>query len=156
MLVGLALSTGALATGSAQATPAPEATSTRAAYATLTTGQFESRLLSKTNHRREARGCRPVRLNASLALAARRHSAQMSLQSTLSHRLIGEPDLVARVESAGYTHWRILAENLAWGQTSPRAVFRDWVHSPHTGPTSTTAGCATSGSASSTSAAALG
>jgi uncharacterized protein YkwD len=44
----------------------------------------------------------------------------------LSHQLPGEPDLATRVRLAGYTHWRLLAENLAWGQSSPRAVFRAW------------------------------
>jgi uncharacterized protein YkwD len=37
--------------------------------------------------------------------------------------------LQVRAVNAGYTNWRLLAENLAWGQSTPRQVFRDWVHS---------------------------
>ena len=96
----------------------------------LSAAYFENRLFARTNLRRAAHGCRPLRLDAALGLAARRHSALMVVQSSLSHRLTGEPDLSVRAPAAGYTHWRILAENLAWGQTTPRQVFRDWVASP--------------------------
>jgi uncharacterized protein YkwD len=100
------------------------------ASVTMTPDRFEYRLRVLTNAHRERIGCRALRLNAALLLAARRHSALMSAQDDLSHRLAGEPDLVGRAVSAGYTSWRILAENLAWGQATPRAVFRDWMHSP--------------------------
>ena len=43
---------------------------------------------------------------------------------------VHEPAIDVRAVNAGYTNWRILAENLAWGQATPRAVFRDWMHSP--------------------------
>jgi uncharacterized protein YkwD len=131
LLLGLAcLAPGVLTTGAAEAVPAPARTGTRSTAMSLTADQFESRLLARTNYRRLARGCRPIRLNAALVLAARRHSAAMADQSLLSHRLAGEGDLAARAEAAGYVNWRILAENLAWGQASPREVFRAWVRSP--------------------------
>jgi uncharacterized protein YkwD len=114
----------------ASVAPTSTASAERAAYTTMSSDYFESRLLARTNARREAHGCRPLRLNAALALAARRHSNLMSSQGNLSHRLAGEPDLATRAVSAGYTRWRILAENLAWGQATPRDVFRDWVNSP--------------------------
>jgi uncharacterized protein YkwD len=106
------------------------ATATRSAAATLSAQYFETRLFKRTNYRRVAHGCRPLRLNSSLALAAQRHTDLMAYQSNLSHRVAGEGDLVARDVAAGYTNWRILAENLAWGQPTPRAVFRAWVRSP--------------------------
>jgi uncharacterized protein YkwD len=96
----------------------------------MSTSEFETRLLSRANHRRDARGCRRFRLNSALVLAARRHSTAMADRRELSHRLSGEADLAVRITRAGYTNWRMLAENLAWGQSSPRAVFRAWVHSP--------------------------
>jgi uncharacterized protein YkwD len=101
-----------------------------AAAVTMTPDRFEYRLRVLTNAHRDRIGCRSLRLNAALLAAARRHSALMSAQDDLSHRLAGEADLVGRATSAGYTSWRILAENLAWGQATPRAVFRDWMHSP--------------------------
>ncbi|RNM14015.1 CAP domain-containing protein [Nocardioides pocheonensis] len=103
---------------------------TRSTTGALTAEYFASRLFARTNYRRVARGCRPLRLDPALVLAAQRHSDLMSYTADLSHRLAGEGDLVARDVAAGYTHWRILAENLAWGQATPRAVFHDWVQSP--------------------------
>jgi uncharacterized protein YkwD len=124
---------GLLCLGTTPAVAAPAATGrqTRTAV-TMSSTEFESRLLVRTNARRQARGCRALRWNAALTLAARRHSTRMSDQRLLSHRLAGEPGLGTRATRAGYTNWHLLAENLAWGQSSPRAVFRAWVHSaPH-------------------------
>jgi uncharacterized protein YkwD len=117
-----------LATAPARAETTPSAA--RTASTTLSAGLFESRLLTRANYRRARHGCRPVRLDPSLVRSARTHSARMLRQHTLSHRLTGEADLVTRVEAAGYLNWRILAENLAYGQLTPRAVFRAWVASP--------------------------
>jgi uncharacterized protein YkwD len=103
--------------------------SARRAPTSYSPGDFESRLLARTNTRRARHGCRPLRQNAALALAARLHSLRMAAQSELSHRLADEPGLEGRAVSAGYTNWRLLAENLAWGQSTPDAVFREWVHS---------------------------
>jgi uncharacterized protein YkwD len=108
--------------------PLPSA-SARASYTTLTATQFENRLLTRTNARRENHGCRALRLNSALVLAARRHSTRMAEQRTLSHRLPGEAGLGARVTRAGYVNWRLLAENLAWGQSTPGEVFHAWVTS---------------------------
>ena len=96
----------------------------------MSTGTFEHRLLLRTNYRRALHGCRALRLNAALVHAARLHSTRMSYQGDLSHRLAGEGGLAERAVAAGYLNWRILAENLAWGQSTPRAVFRAWVASP--------------------------
>jgi uncharacterized protein YkwD len=141
-LVGL-LGSG-LHASTAQASTAPsspaQASTARAASAsqdttqaeptTLSTAEFGSRLLTRMNHRRAGQGCRQFRLSPALVLAAQRHTDAMVASRQLSHRLAGEADLGARAVSAGYTHWRILAENLAWGQAGPRAVLRAWVHSP--------------------------
>jgi uncharacterized protein YkwD len=91
--------------------------------------EFESRLLHRINVRRNRHGCRAYRPNSALGLAADRHTSLMTYDSELSHLLPGEFDLGRRITQAGYTHWRRLAENLAWGQTSPRGVFRAWIHS---------------------------
>ena len=132
VLVGL-LCLGLLPAGAAQSAPLAPASAEagqRTAYTTVSAATFERRLFARTNLRREARGCRPLRHDAALQLAARRHSDLMVAQSPLSHRLAGEADLSVRAPRAGYTHWRILAENLAWGQATPRQVFRAWLASP--------------------------
>lgn len=128
--VGLVPAAGAQAAATpGSATPSSAEVGQRSA-GLISADYFERRLFARTNLRRAARGCRPLRLDGALTLAAHRHSNLMVTQSNLSHRLAGEPDLSVRAPSAGYTHWRILAENLAWGQTTPRQVFRDWVASP--------------------------
>jgi uncharacterized protein YkwD len=128
-LLGLCL----IPTAGAQAAPlAPGAGTSvqRAAYATTSAADFERRLFARTNARRAAHRCRPLRRDAALARAAHRHSALMLMRASLSHRVAGEDDLAVRVPAAGYRHWRVLAENLAWGQRTPRRLFRDWVASP--------------------------
>jgi len=127
MLLGLVFLTLAPAAYAASQT---DGTGSRSSVTTIGADEFESRLLARANYRRAAQGCRALRLNGSLVLAARRHSTLMSADGDLSHRLAGEPDLAPRVVNAGYTHWRMLAENLAWGQATPGAVFRAWVNSP--------------------------
>jgi uncharacterized protein YkwD len=124
--VGLPLLMGLLCATSFVPVPSANA---RASYTTLTATQFENRLLARTNARRENHGCRALRLNSALVLAARRHSARMAEQRTLSHRLPGEAGLGTRVTRAGYLNWRLLAENLAWGQSTPRGVLHAWVTS---------------------------
>ena len=113
----------------AQATPVRGAR-TKVVATTLTPAEFGSRLLARINVRRSNQGCRQFRANAALGLAAQRHTDAMVARNQLSHRLTGEADLGTRFTRAGYTNWRIAAENLAWGQTGPRAVLRDWVASP--------------------------
>lgn len=100
------------------------------ASTTLSAAEFASRLIARTNARREARGCRALRSRADLTLAARQHSTRMAEARQLSHQLVGEAGLGTRVTRAGYTDWRIVAENLAWGQATPAEVFRAWLHSP--------------------------
>lgn len=98
--------------------------------ATASAADFEAVLLARADARRARHGCRPLHLETTLALAARQHSARMAAQRELSHQLAGEPALGARATAAGYAGWRMLAENLAWGQTGPAQVFRDWVRGP--------------------------
>jgi uncharacterized protein YkwD len=131
MLVGLLGFTGAgiLPLPGAVASTSGSAQTRASSRMTMTTTEFETRLLARVNNRRAARGCRQLGLDSALVLAAQRHSASMADQRELSHRLAGEADLAVRITGAGYTRWRLLAENLAWGQSSPRAVFRAWVHS---------------------------
>jgi uncharacterized protein YkwD len=118
------------------ATPAADAQSdprTRAATATtdaLTTVQFENRLLSRTNTRRERVGCAPLRVNSSLVRAARAHSYRMAQARQLSHQLSGEAPFDVRITRQGYTGWSILAENIVYGTPTPAALFRTWIDSP--------------------------
>lgn len=126
-LVGLPTTVGA-----AGATAAPTTTSALATT-TLTTAQFEARLVALTNDRRAKVGCVALRANTALVTAARRHTLRMVEAGQLSHRVAREASLATRIERAGYTNWRLLGENIAWGRgLTPSGVFSLWIKSaPH-------------------------
>jgi len=94
--------------------------------------KFETDLLTYINNRRATVGCARLTYNSYLAYAARQHTGRMVAARTLSHQLPGESSLGVRVTNAGYVNWRMLAENLAYGPTSPWAVYKLWMGStPH-------------------------
>lgn len=92
---------------------------------------MKQRVVAITNNKRRAHGCRAVRWNNALTVAAQRHSNKMADRNRLSHRLAGEPSLGRRITRAGYRNWRLVAENIAWGDPSlgPRAIVREWMQS---------------------------
>jgi uncharacterized protein YkwD len=121
-------------------TPAANAESSRAvaqaglpSMSTLTTTQFENRLVYRTNNRRQRIGCPALRINSSLTAAARTHSARMVSSGDFSHQTPGEPYFSTRISRAGYTGWSTLAENIAWASNaSPSEIFSMWIGSaPH-------------------------
>ena len=63
---------------SSGSTSSSSATTSSTAATTLSSATFETRLFLRSNVRRQRHGCRPLRLNGPLTLAARRHSALMS------------------------------------------------------------------------------
>ena len=94
--------------------------------------KFESDLLTYINNYRAAFGCARLTYNSYLAYAARQHTGRMVAARTLSHQLRGESSLGVRITNAGYVNWRMLAENLAYGPTSPWSVYKLWMSSaPH-------------------------
>ncbi|MCW2787296.1 MAG: hypothetical protein JWP74_3813 [Marmoricola sp.] len=123
----------------ASAAPAPRTSvgtdhARSARSATLSTAQFEKKLLARMNTRRKKVGCGQLKANTALTKASRKHTAQMASAGELSHQLPGEPNLQTRVVNAGYKHWRALEENVAWssGPTDPLGVFHQWLSdSPH-------------------------
>ena len=96
----------------------------------ISAAQFVRRVVQRTNLKRARHGCRALRVSPRLVLAAQRHSNLMARRGQVSHRLAGEGTLVQRIAQVRYTGWRMLAENLAWGQRSPYRVVRAWMHSP--------------------------
>lgn len=115
--------------GTSPATAATAPSSTLIKTTVLNT-VLESAVLTLTNVRRVAAGCRPVRFNRELRTSARRHSARMASELEMSHRLPGEPGLGVRVTRAGYTRWRLVAENVAVGFDGARSVLQAWMASP--------------------------
>jgi uncharacterized protein YkwD len=139
LLAPAVLLTGTL-TGSLTA-PAAEATGTSGAItaataataSSLSTSQFEARLVSLTNARRTRIGCADLRVSSALVYAARAHTLRMVQTGSFSHQVPAESGLATRIVRAGYVRWSLLAENIAWGQRlSPARIFDLWMHSaPH-------------------------
>jgi uncharacterized protein YkwD len=106
-------------------------TASRAAAVSAPT-KFESDLLMYINNRRTLVGCAKLTYNSYLAYAARQHTSRMVAAQELSHQLARESSLGVRITNAGYVNWRMLAENLAYGPTSPWGVYTLWMGSaPH-------------------------
>jgi len=88
------------------------------------------------NAERTSRGLRPLRRDANLAQAARRHSADMVRRGFFAHVSPSGETLKDRVREAGYGDpgqgWRA-GENLGWGtqeRASPNALVDAWLESP--------------------------
>jgi uncharacterized protein YkwD len=83
------------------------------------------------NRERTTRGIRPLRRNARLDLASRRHARSMAARNFFEHG-----NFVGRIRSARYFQgaraWRV-GENIAWGSgylSSPAEIVDAWMHSP--------------------------
>ncbi|MFI6346365.1 CAP domain-containing protein [Streptomyces sp. NPDC050560] len=113
-----AAATALTATPAASATAAPTAVNRRA------------QVIKLTNAERTKAGCPKLKSNAALGKAARRHSADMANHDFVGHNGSGGSTLVSRAQAAGYTGWRALAENVAGGQQTPKAVVKGWMNSP--------------------------
>lgn len=91
---------------------------------------LESRVVALTNVQRRAHGCPALRPSSQLRKAARGHTVAMAIGNLMSHQLSGEPRFTVRITRAGYTGWRLVAENVARGFSGPGAVVRAWMDSP--------------------------
>lgn len=100
--------------------------------AATTTATWNDELTRMINQRRVRVGCTPLTSNYSLYKAAYRHNNRMMTANKLSHQLPGESSLGVRVTNAGYTGWRALAENLAYGASTAYGIYKLWINSsPH-------------------------
>jgi uncharacterized protein YkwD len=88
----------------------------------------EQALLDLTNKARQKEGLRPLKANAKLFEAARKHSANMARQQHLSHTLDGKNvgDRLREVRYRGFG-W---GENVATGQSTPSEAIETWLDSP--------------------------
>jgi uncharacterized protein YkwD len=81
-----------------------------------------------TNKQRALHGCKPVRVEARLTVAARAHSTYMARTGTFSHTGSGGSSFAYRIRVAHYP--RPLAENIAFGYRSGLDVMKAWLASP--------------------------
>jgi hypothetical protein len=88
----------------------------------------ERALFDSANQERKAMGLGLLMWDESLAGAARRHAAIMAQHNALSHQFPDEPDLSARLSSAG-AHFSLVAENVAVGPSAAE-IHAGWMKSP--------------------------
>ena len=101
---------------------------------------YEQEALRLTNQFRRQHGLKPLRHNAALSQAARKHSAVMAKYGYVGHHEPNGPDsLLTRAKKAGYKPRRVL-ENvygpnmqmsaIDHSQLTPSQVVRGWLESP--------------------------
>jgi uncharacterized protein YkwD len=88
----------------------------------------EDAVIELTNQARATAGCAPLRFDARLRTAARRHSTDMGLNDYFSHTSQDGDTFADRIEAAGYPHPG--AENIARGYQTPAEVMDGWMNSP--------------------------
>ena len=80
------------------------------------------------NQARAAAGAGPLKWDAALAAAARRHCLRMVAEGPISHQYADEPEISLRAAQAG-AHFSLIEENVAFAPT-PAAIHDAWMQSP--------------------------
>jgi len=87
------------------------------------------RVLKHVNQQRAMNGAAPLAMNARLSDAAQKHAEDMARRDFVDHQSPDGRALQDRVASVGYP-WRVIAENLAAGMSSPESTVQSWMTSP--------------------------
>ena len=130
-----------VAVAAAAVTPTPTASAATCAGADTvpsagSVAEVRSATLCLLNAERTQRGRRPLRSNAGLALAGRRHAKDMVRRRYFAHASRSGAGFDDRIKAAGYLRGAraaTIGENLGWGSGSlstPRSMVRSWMASP--------------------------
>ena len=93
----------------------------------------ERATLCLLNAERARRGLRPLRADATLRRAARRHARDMAEHDFFAHEAPDGSEPHERILRAGYRDPRLTGENLAKGEReagAPSSIVDGWMHSP--------------------------
>jgi uncharacterized protein YkwD len=82
-------------------------------------------VIARTNAYRVANGCPALTVNVILMSTAQGHSEEMALRDYVAHTSADGTSPWDRIKAAGYAY-RLVAENIAWGATSPEQVVDAW------------------------------
>ncbi|WP_447002979.1 CAP domain-containing protein [Saccharothrix isguenensis] len=88
----------------------------------------EQQVFALTNEQRAAAGCPALASSPALDAAAREHTVEMARTGNFSHTGVDGSTLGERVTEEGY-QYRMVAENIAAGQTSAAEVVQAWMAS---------------------------
>lgn len=86
-------------------------------------------MLVAVNRERQQRGLPVLALNKQLTKSAQDYAIKMQSLNFFSHTDPQGTTFRQRNEAAGYTNWRWMGENIAYGQTSVDEVINDWMNS---------------------------
>ena len=86
-------------------------------------------ILKQVNLKRAINGVGRLTPNRRLTAAAQKHAEQMARRDFVDHRSPGGRSLRDRIATEGYS-WRVIAENLSAGQSSPESTVESWMTSP--------------------------
>jgi uncharacterized protein YkwD len=87
----------------------------------------ERELFAAVNRERKAQNLPTLKWDDALAEAARKHADVMAQRGTISHQLMGEPNLLSRAKAAG-VHFTWLSENVDAG-TDAAAIHESFMKS---------------------------
>ncbi|MEV0460905.1 CAP domain-containing protein [Catellatospora methionotrophica] len=90
---------------------------------------MENQVALLINREREREGCRRLRADPRMAVAARRHSADMARQNYFSHTGRNDSTFVDRLAATGYPRREAAGENIAYGYSTAQAVVDAWMDS---------------------------
>ena len=93
--------------------------------------QAERDLLKKANADRAQAGLPPLKMDAGLVRAARKHAAEMAAQKHISHQFSGEPSPTARIASASSLRLEVTGENVAMAANADQAHDALMASPPH-------------------------
>jgi uncharacterized protein YkwD len=103
-------------------------TQTAAAPPPAGSSSFTAQVVTLTNNERAKAGCPALTANATLTSVAQAHSQDMATNNYFSHDSQDGRSPFDRMTAAGYT-FRLAAENIAAGQSTPAAVVQAWMNS---------------------------
>lgn len=86
-------------------------------------------VVERTNKERSREGLPILRPNANLVRAAEFLAADLADRRLLEHKDRNGRKLAERLESAGYTGWTAIAENIAYGHKTADDVVSAWMRS---------------------------
>jgi uncharacterized protein YkwD len=104
------------------------ATATEAQAAATPTATLESQIVTLSNAKRVAAGCKALPVQGQILTAARNHSRYMATSGNFSHTGSANSTFISRINAAGYTAPR--SENIAWGYRTATDVVNAWMNSP--------------------------
>ncbi len=90
----------------------------------------ELEIIRLTNEERQRMNLSPLRRNERLCQSALMHTLDMVEHRFISHTGSDGTDLKYRIEKAGYRRYRLIGENLATGQMTPKEAVTGWMNSP--------------------------